>query len=265
MEAGVASNIERYKKDIERLAGKGSLLLVAIQIEVAPQRAKKLPKEVIAKLPKVRDEYEAWYSESLAVLKQLLPERIDDFSSYSKPKTARKEILASNYTMSDYLRGITITVGYDKRVVVDPSSALPAMHQQSNIIEGLQQRFESTLFDIRTLVQADLFDNEIDAARELNAKGFTRAAGAVAGVVLEGHLGAVCERHALSVKKKAASISDYNDLLKTGGVIEVATWRFIQHLGDIRNKCDHKKSSEPKSTEVSELIDGVAKITKTVF
>ena len=48
------------------------------------------------------------------------------------------------------------------------------------------------------LVQADLFDNELDAAAELNDKGFRRAAGAVAGVVLEEHLETVCEQHNIS-------------------------------------------------------------------
>ena len=44
------------------------------------------------------------------------------------------------------------------------------------------------MFDIRQLVQADLFDSELDAADELGKKKFTRAAGALAGVVLERHL-----------------------------------------------------------------------------
>jgi len=33
----------------------------------------------------------------------------------------------------------------------------------------------------------------------------------------------------------------------------------------LRNLCDHNKQREPASDEVAELIDGVEKITKTVF
>jgi hypothetical protein len=53
----------------------------------------------------------------------------------------------------------------------------------------------------RTYTLASLFDSELDAALELGHKGFSPAAGAMAGVVLEKHLaevtattGLLCER-----------------------------------------------------------------------
>lgn len=36
--------------------------------------------------------------------------------------------------------------------------------QQQAILNAVKQRFESSLFDIKQLVQADLFDSELDAA-----------------------------------------------------------------------------------------------------
>jgi len=59
--------------------------------------------------------------------------------------------------------------------------------------------------------------------------------------------------------------SDYNDVLKNAGVIDVPTWRQIQYLGDIRNLCDPHKEREPTQQEVEELIKRVEKITKTLF
>ena len=114
------------------------------------------------------------------------------------------------------------------------------------------------------IVQADLFDNELDAAQELNRKGFVRGAGAIAGVVLEKHLGHVFSKHGLKTRKKVPSINDYNQLLKDNSVIDTATWRFIQHLGDLRNLCNHIKDREPTIEEVNDLIEGVSKITKTL-
>jgi hypothetical protein len=32
-----------------------------------------------------------------------------------------------------------------------------------------------------------------------------------------------------------------------------------------RNKCDHKAAADPTKDEIKELIEGVRKITKTVF
>jgi hypothetical protein len=52
---------------------------------------------------------------------------------------------------------------------------------------------------------------------------------------------------------------------RSAGVLETPTWRGIQRLGDLRNLCDHNKNKEPTDTDVLELIDGVEKITKTLF
>jgi hypothetical protein len=85
----------------------------------------------------------------------------------------------------------------------------------------VRARFESSLFEIRQLVQADLFDSELEAAEELAKNKFTRAAGAVAGVVLERHLTEACGNHAINIAKKAPGISDLNDALKDAAVIDV--------------------------------------------
>ena len=92
-----------------------------------------------------------------------------------------------------------------------------------------------------------------------------RAAGAIAGVVLEKHLDEVCVAHNIKITKKHPSIADLNEALKNASAIETPQWRFHQHLADIRNLCDHSKSAEPTVDQVSDLIEGVAKVTKTVF
>lgn len=272
------SNLEKYKKDLEKLITLGSLLAYAIEFECFPditieetkqiskkKISKKKYKEYLKELPSFKNKYQSWYSESLVVLKFLLPDRVNDFVKlYEKPK-GRKAIEYGNYVIEDYLQGLSVTKGYQKEKVVGPDAAIPQFQQQLNILKSAQQRFESSLFDIKHLVQADLFDSELEAANELNKKGFVRGAGAIAGVVLEGHLTQVCENHKIKITKKNPSIGDLNDLLKKNDVIETSTWRFIQHLGDLRNKCDHKKQSEPTKQEIDELIEGVEKIIKTLF
>jgi hypothetical protein len=118
---------------------------------------------------------------------------------------------------------------------------------------------------MRQLVQADLFDTELDSARELTKHGFRRGAGAIAGVVLEKHLAQVVSNHKIKISKQHPTISDLNDSLKAANILDVPTWRGIQRLGDLRNICDHNKQAEPTVTDVGELIDGVDKITKTLF
>ncbi len=256
----------RYSGDLEALCNTGLNLYHAMVVEVVPERSKELglTDEAIKKLPSFKFGYQSWYSEALACVTQLLPDRVEDFVSYYKAAKTRKEITFANYSISDCLQGITITRGYDAQVVVGPYAALPSMQQQLTIVMALKARFRSSLFDIRTLVQADVFDNELDAAEELNKQGYQRASGALVGVVLEGHLQTVCVQHKLSFSKNP-TISELNELLKKNDVLDIPTWRFVQHLTDIRNQCDHKKSVEPTKEQISELIAGVRKVTKTVF
>lgn len=266
-------NIEKYKKDLDQLIFDGENLLYSIQCECYPgefeARVKKISKEkcdqFIKSLPIFRDKYQAWYSESLTIIKLLLPDRIEDFVKlYGKPKV-RKEITYGNYVIEDYLQGLNVTRGLSKEKVVGPDAAIPQFQQQLNILKSCKKRFESSLFDIRQMIQADLFDSELEAARELNNNGFIRGAGAMAGVVLEGHLLQVCKNHKISIAKKDPSINDYNQALKDNKIVEVHDWRFIQHLGDLRNLCNHDKKNEPTKEQVEELITGVEKISKTIF
>jgi hypothetical protein len=132
-------------------------------------------------------------------------------------------------------------------------AGLARMEQQLHILKSAQQRFKSSLFEIRQLVAADLFDSEISTARELAKNKFLRAAGAVAGVVLEKHLAQVCENHAIKVSKKNPTVGDLNDLLKSSGIIDTPRWQANQYLADIRNISDHNKAKEPTEEQISDL------------
>ena len=215
-------------------------------------------------LPSFNSEYQAWYSEARALIKQLLPDRLDDFvRHYDKPRH-RKNIDYESYRIEDCLQGVTVTNALREKVV-GPKAAIPHFQQQLNIVKSAQARFETSLFDIQQLVAADLFDSELDSAAELAKKKFLRAAGALAGVVLEKHLRQVCESHSVTIRKQKPTINDFNGLLKEADAVDVPTWRFIQHLADLRNLCDHDRKSEPTNTHVDELISGVNKTIKTVF
>ena len=267
-------NLEKYKKDLSALIALGEQLFMAIQFECYPEetekelakRLKSEAKDVLANLLSFRESYQTWYSEAKALIRQVLPDRLSDFvRHYEKPKP-RKDISYENYRIEDYLQGLTITRGYNKEKVVGPDAAVPLFRQQLNIVKAVKARFESSLFDIRQLVQSDLFDSELESAGALAKSGFNRAAGAVAGVVLEKHLGQVCENHHIKVSKRNPTIGrSQDDLLKQSDVMEVPQWRFIQRLGDLRNLCDHNKKVEPTKEHVADLIEGVEKVVKTLF
>ena len=256
----MSTNLDKFKEDIERLVERGEELLKDLSTEKLQGKTR-----IIAEV--FRNGYEHWYSESLAVVRQLLPDRLDDFTGFYK-RDKRKSLDYESYTISDRLIGLVLP----RRSHSDTdasfhthTAAWVKFHQQILILRSARARFESTLFDIRQLVLADMLDSEIAEARELAKKGFLRAAGAVVGVGLEKHLAQVCQNHSVTIRKKNPTIADFNESLKSAGVVEIPDWRFIQRPGDLRNLCDHNKDREPTKEEINELVDGVDKIIKTLF
>ncbi len=257
----MTTKFEQLKKELTDLDKMGTQLVYSMYKE-----QDQLDEDAIKKITEkgwefvsVHQEYQRWYTKAYRVISQIIPERLSEFESLYKADPKRKELSYSNYTISDYL--INIVNGNRTR---GPEDAIPKMIIQSKILNSARERFKSALFDIKEILQADIYDSELDTANELNKKGFIRAAGAVAGVVLEKHLAHVCSVHKIKQKKSNPSISEYNQALKDNDITDTTTWRFIQHLGDIRNLCDHNKDREPKKDEVNEYISGIMKITKTV-
>jgi len=264
-------SIESYKKDIELLVKQGDRLYSAMLFECKAGRVRKEYSDEEKynanrkRLPNFREEYQSWYSEAKALVKQLLPDRLDDLVRYYEKPKSRKYTSSENYRIEDYLQGLEVKSILGS-MFPDTSAALPHFQQQLAIVKALSKRFASSLYDIRLHLQAEMFDDELDAATYLLKKKFVRASGAMAGVVLERHLRQVCINHQVSWgTKKNPTISDFNDGLKNSNVIDTLDWRRIQFLGDIRNKCDHDKKDEPTEIECSELIEGVKRVMKNIF
>jgi hypothetical protein len=203
--------------------------------------------------------YQKWYSGALPLVAQLLPDRYEEFQQYYRNEK-RKQFNWSTYTISDYLRASS-PFGVSTPEVI----AYMAMNVQVDIVSAAKRRLTSRLADIKGIVQAELFDSEVSAAQDLAKKGHLRAAGAVAGVVLERHLAKIASDHSVAIRKVHPTISDLNDPLKKADIYDVPTWRKIQHLADIRNICGHFKGRDPTRDEVEELIRGADWVVKNIF
>lgn len=266
-------NIEKYKKDYLELLKLGNSLLNSLIYKFDKNRAAKQIQETLGKgdkvekflksLPDFSMEYQRWYSEAKAVIKQLLPDRYDDFKKAYEVAKNRKLVTYDNYVIEDYLRGTVRK--FNGNIIVDLQTVIPVFRQQLKIFESLQKRFESSLFEIEQIVQADLYDTELESARQLVKNKFFRAGGIISGVVLEKHLKQVCISHSVKVSKSKPTISDLNDYLKKESILDVGTWRNIQRLGDLRNLCGHDAEREPNKDDLDDLINGVDKIIKTIY
>jgi hypothetical protein len=207
--------------------------------------------------------YQSWYTRALPLVRLVLPDRYVEFVEQYKIDK-RKEITYLNYTVSDYLIGLRITRAGQDVVNVRAAVAAKTQHQLA-ILRTCADRLGSRLSDIQGTVRAELFDDELDAAEELLSKGHLRAAGALAGVTLERHLGAVTTNHNILLNKKDPTIADLNDALKRDGVIDLPTWRSIQRYGDLRNLAVHNKAREPDAGEIDEMLRGARKTIKSLF
>lgn len=257
----------KMKLELVELISKSDLIKVAWVRQCWPDRLSGVSPSLVQKskdIYSISYEYERWYSKALVVVRQLVPERIDDFVGCYKyaGKSDRGKDVVSSFRVSDALAGKVVKQYGD--IIAGMGSTYAYFDTQCSILKSAHDRIESSLYEIKQIIQADLFDSEVEAAKELNKKGFSRAAGAMAGVVLEKHLKTVLNAHSLTLSKKNVCINDYNQKLKDESVIDVPTWRFIQRLGDLRNLCDHDKGSEPRQELIAELIDGVDRIMKTV-
>ena len=266
----MTTNISRYKDDLTKLIKRGEDMRMDLNLR-SLERDGRLDKELEEARKKTdatfERKYQRWYSESHSLVKQLMPERLAEFESFYLADPRRKSLDATSYKIQDWLMGLRATPNRftGEMPFDDFAAAVMKFFVQLDILKSVEARFESSLFDIRQIVQAELYDSEIEGSRDLHKKGFLRGAGIIAGVVLEKHLSHVCANHKITIRKKNPTISDYNDHLKENNVIDVPDWRYVQRLGDLRNLCGHNRDREPTKDEVAELIDGVGKILKTLY
>lgn len=105
----------------------------------------------------------------------------------------------------------------------------------------------------RSLIQAEVFDSELEQAQELLRLGYKTPAAVVAGVVLETALRELCDQKEICHGK----LDKMNaDLFKSGKYNKLQQKR-ITALADIRNSAAHGKSNEFSETDVESMIQDI--------
>ncbi|MBK7565114.1 MAG: hypothetical protein IPI21_12995 [Propionivibrio sp.] len=208
-------------------------------------------------------DYQRWYTKALKAVASLAPDRHTEFRLYYEVDPKRKSLGYGTYVIQDYIKGVA-PGGYQHQNFDTRAQVLTCFFNQLTILTSIEARVDSVLGNIEGELYAELQDNEVAVARQL-AKVSLRAAGALVGVVIEGHLQKVAQAHGIKLAKKNPTIADLNDPLKAASVIETSAWRKISFLADLRNLCSHKKDVEPTKEQVEELIQGAEWLAKNVF
>ena len=210
--------------------------------------------------------YQPWYTEAIKVVKVLAADRYGEFCSYYEPDPRRKQINVETYRIQDFFRGVRPANRYSFQEAPWEARTVANAYvlAQTLIAESLFSRIDGILAELESVIAHGIQDAEIDSAEALKRVSL-RAAGALAGVVLETHLQRLASAHQITLTKKSPTIGDLNEPLKKAGVYDTPVYRKIQLLADIRNLCTHQKGNDPTPDQIDEMLNGVRSITKTVF
>ena len=102
----------------------------------------------------------------------------------------------------------------------------------------------------RSLVQAEVFDSELEQASALYQAGYKTPAAVVAGVVLETSLRELCNRAGLA----HAKLDKMNTDLAKAGIYNALQQKRITALANIRNSAAHGKPDEFSDRDVDDMI-----------
>ena len=239
-------NLTEIKAEAEELVEHGRELVADIIDKNRPARS-----------PRARSEYQHWYSKSLPIMRAIAPDRIDEFTELYRPnRRSGENPRIVNYGISDWLQGVLHPYEDSDAIIYGK------FRTQWQILGSVVARLDSALSDIQGTLRASLFDSEIEQAQELLDKDHVRAAGVIAGVVLESHLSSVCSNHQVTLGRRKSTLGNLKDALKSSGTIDLPVARQIEALADIRNLCGHRGDREPTEEEVRRLIDQTRRYTK---
>lgn len=105
----------------------------------------------------------------------------------------------------------------------------------------------------RTLVQAEVFDSELEQAKALNYAGYASAAAVVAGIVLETTLRELMDREGISYGK----LDKMNADLTKAGVYNSLQQKRITALAGIRNAAAHGDATAFNADDVNAMISDI--------
>lgn len=127
--------------------------------------------------------------------------------------------------------------------------------------EDLERGF---LFDLRRLIEAEVFDDLLEQADALLSADYYQPAAVVAGCVLEDGLRKLCVANAIVLPDKP-KLDVMNAELAKAGLYTKLTQKRITAIADIRNNAAHGKWNQFLRRDVEEAITWIRNFMETQF
>jgi hypothetical protein len=106
---------------------------------------------------------------------------------------------------------------------------------------------------VKNLIQADVFSDELEQAKELLDNEYYVASAVIAGSVLETHLHELCKKNNIGTGK----LNKMNDDLARNGIYNINIQKQITALSAIRNSAAHGKKDEFTKEHVKNMINQI--------
>lgn len=115
------------------------------------------------------------------------------------------------------------------------------------------------LFDVRRLIEAEVFDDFMEQSEHLLNSGYYQPAAVIAGCVLEDGLRKLCEKSGIALLAKP-KLDSMNAELSKAGVFSKLDQKRITALAELRNNAAHGKWDQFTKEDVEEMVKAVRRI-----
>jgi len=205
-------------------------------------------------LKKLSDRFDQLFSE-IPVIESTIAHRRSDFGDYTemddeaaltwKVKVKNLLVATCGKESQHYIEFIEA-----EKINSYESSSDAFKRMKSVFIASMDDYKGGYLTSIKNLIQADVFDCELEQAEELLSNGYKLASAVIAGVVLETALRDLCGREGIATGK----LDKMNADLTKAGVYNKLQQKRITALADIRNSAAHGKPEEFSESDVTTMI-----------
>ena len=150
-----------------------------------------------------------------------------------------------------------------KKLAERPESATNPFYSKHcyGVLEAAKRDFESgLLFDVRSLIAADLLGDFMEQTEVLLEAGYHVPAASLSGAILEDTLRKLCEKHDISISPKTR-IDALNSELARSEVYDKLVQKRITAIADIRNNADHGNFDKFSKDDVEDMVQWIGRFT----
>lgn len=208
-------------------------------------------------------------------LDQLITQRFEELERRAQGVSEAKEVdfqgngkVYYNIPYPSFTGWATSALNLLQRAFGEESVHYQKLSQLAEISRGGESAFESCravflaakedyeggyLFNVRSLVKAEVLSDALDQAKELLSAGYKDPACVLAGVSLEVALKDLCDRHGIAHSK----LDKMNADLAKAAIYNTAKQKQITAWADLRNKAAHGDWSAYSDADIDDLVNGV--------